>query len=126
MDNEVYAIEVSVRPQYLPKESRPAELRFVHAYNVTLTNTGTIGAKLLSRHWIITNGDLKTQEVRGDGVVGQHPHLAPGQSYSYSSGSVMDSAVGSMHGEYLMQADDGHTFSAIIPAFTLAVPGSLN
>jgi ApaG protein len=127
MDNPVYAVAVSVRPQYLSKESRPAEQRFVHSYSVTLTNNGNIGVKLLSRHWIITNGrNLKTQDVRGEGVVGQQPHLAPGQSYTYTSGSVMDSEVGSMHGEYQMLADDGHQFDAIIPAFTLAVPNSLN
>ena len=121
-----YAIKVTPKPVYLPGQSDPRARRYVFAYTITIRNTGDIAARLLSRHWIITNADGETQEVRGGGVVGEKPHLKPGESFQYTSGSIMETPVGSMRGSYQMVADDGTRFDAEIPAFTLAVPGTLN
>jgi len=93
---------------------------------VTLRNSGALAAKLLTRHWIITDGNAKVQEVRGAGVVGEQPHLAPGESHTYTSGCVLATPVGSMHGSFGMQADDGQAFEAPIAPFRLAVPGMLH
>lgn len=121
-----YSIEVSVTPEYLPEQSSPEAGRHAFAYHVTLTNTGTVAARLLHRHWIITDGGGHVEEVRGDGVVGQQPLLAPGEHYRYTSGAVLETPVGSMRGSYRMLAADGHHFDALIPVFTLAVPRALN
>ncbi|MFG0381743.1 Co2+/Mg2+ efflux protein ApaG [Pseudomonas sp. zbq_18] len=121
-----YQIDVSVETRYLPEQSTPEQNRYAFAYTVTLHNSGAVAAKLLSRHWIITDGDGRVQEVRGAGVVGQQPHLEPGQSHTYSSGTVMATKVGNMHGSYQMVADDGTRFDAPIAPFRLAMPGSLH
>lgn len=121
-----YSIEVSVTPEYLPDQSSPEARRHAFAYHVTLTNTGTVPARLLRRHWIITDGSGHVEEVRGDGVVGQQPLLAPGEQYRYTSGAILGTPVGSMRGSYQMQAADGHHFDALIPVFTLAAPRALN
>ncbi len=113
-------ITVNVIPQYLKDQSDPNQDQYVFAYTVTLLNTGSIPARLLTRHWIITDADGKTQEVRGPGVVGEHPHLAPGESYEYTSGAILPTPVGSMMGSYQMQDDQGELFDASIPAFTLS------
>ncbi|MBX2868053.1 MAG: Co2+/Mg2+ efflux protein ApaG [Acidiferrobacterales bacterium] len=113
-------ITVNVKPQYLKDQSDPGQDQYVFAYTVTLHNSGSIPARLLTRHWIITDADGKTQEVRGPGVVGEHPHLAPGESYEYTSGAILPTPVGSMMGSYQMQDDDGTLFNAVIPAFTLS------
>lgn len=117
-----YRIEVSTVSEYLAGQSDPDEQRYVFAYHITVTNQGDIGAQLISRHWIITNGAGSVQEVRGDGVVGEQPHLRPGESFRYTSGSILETPVGAMHGSYHMRADDGHEFDATIPPFTLAQP----
>lgn len=122
MSDSVYAIEVKVESRYLPDQSDPRENRYVFAYTVRLLNTGRVAAQLLRRHWIIVDGNGKVQEVRGDGVVGEQPRLAPGERYEYTSGAVLETAVGSMRGSYEMLAEDGTRFLAPIPAFRLAVP----
>ena len=121
-----YAIAVSVRSDYVPEQSQPDERRFVFAYSVTISNTGLTGAQLLNRHWIITDVDGKVQEVRGKGVVGEQPHLEPGETFRYTSGTVLETPVGSMHGSYEMLSDDGTRFIADIPPFSLATPTSLH
>ncbi len=121
-----YSINVKAQPIYIPEQSDPEESRYVFAYTITLRNTGDIAARLLTRHWIITNANGEVQEVRGDGVVGKQPYLKPGDDYRYTSGSIMETPVGSMRGSYQMIADDGTHFDAEIPTFTLAVPGTLN
>ena len=121
-----YAIDVTAKPQYIPDQSDPDKNRYVFSYTITLKNTGKVAARLMERHWVITNADGTIHEVRGDGVVGDRPYLKPGEAYQYTSGSIMETPVGSMHGSYRMIADDGTYFDAEIPIFTLAVPGSLN
>ena len=121
-----YRVQVQAEPIYIPAQSDPRSRRYVFAYTITLRNTGEAAARLLTRHWIITNADGETQEVRGDGVVGEKPYLKPGESFQYTSGCIMETPVGSMRGSYHMVADDGERFEAEIPAFTLAVPGTLN
>lgn len=121
-----YAVEVSVESMYVEAQSVPESQRYVFAYTVTIRNTGDVPAKLLSRHWIITDSNGKIQEVRGEGVVGEQPHLRPGESFQYTSGTVIETAVGSMRGSYQMIADDGVEFDAEIPAFTLSVPRVLH
>lgn len=121
-----YDIRVATETSYIPQQSDPEDGRYVFAYTITITNQGEVPAKLLTRHWIITDANGRVQEVRGEGVVGEHPHLAPGEGFRYTSGTVMETPVGSMRGSYQMLADDGTRFDAPIPAFTLAVPRTLN
>ena len=121
-----YQIDVSVTTEYLAAQSQPEQGRYVFAYTVTVRNDGQVSAQLLSRHWIITDGDGRVQEVRGAGVVGQQPHIAPGASHTYSSGTVMATQVGIMQGSYQMLAEDGKRFDASIAPFRLAVPGALH
>jgi ApaG protein len=124
--SDKYRIQVETVAEFIEGQSSPDDERYVFTYTVTLTNTGTIAAQLISRHWIITDGTGKIQEVRGLGVVGEQPLLAPGEKFSYSSGSVMETPVGTMHGTYQMTAEDGHRFDAEIPPFVLAVPRVLH
>ena len=126
MSDPRYQVDVSVTTRYLPEQSQPEQNRFAFAYNVTIVNQGQLPAKLLSRHWLITDGDGHVQEVRGAGVVGQQPLLAVGERHSYSSGTVMATRVGTMQGSYQMLAEDGKQFDALIAPFRLAVPGSLH
>jgi len=100
--------------------------RSVFAYTITIRNEGEVPAKLLTRHWIITDANGRVQEVRGDGVVGEQPYLKPGQGFRYSSGAVLETPVGTMQGSYQMITDDGAKFDAAIPAFRLAMPGMLH
>ncbi len=111
---------------YMPEHSDPARQRYVFAYTMVIRNQGRLGARLLTRHWIITDADGSVQEVRGDGVVGERPFLEPGAEYRYTSGSLLPTPVGSMCGSYQMLAADGHHFEADIPPLTLAVPGALH
>lgn len=119
-------ITVDVDTRYLEDQSDPEERRFVFAYTITIRNRGALPAKLLTRHWFITDANGKVQEVRGEGVVGEQPHLMPGQGFRYTSGAVLETPVGSMHGSYQMVADNGVRFDAQIPAFTLAIPGTIH
>ena len=126
MQDPRYVVDVSVVTRYLPEQSQPDQERFAFAYTITVHNKGSLAAKLLSRHWVITDGDGHVEEVRGAGVVGQQPLIDAGQSHTYSSGTVMTTKVGTMQGTYQMIADDGKHFDAIIAPFRLAVPGSLH
>ena len=119
-------IRVDVSTSFLDEQSEPELDRYVFSYTITIANLGEVPAALLSRHWIITDANGKVQEVRGDGVVGEQPHLNPGEQFRYSSGTVLETPVGSMEGSYQMLADDGVRFDAPIAPFTLAVPGLLH
>ncbi|MDX8407342.1 MAG: Co2+/Mg2+ efflux protein ApaG [Mariprofundaceae bacterium] len=119
-------VGVSVKPAYAPEHSDPEQGRFVFIYHISIQNRGDQAAQLISRHWIITDANGKTQEVRGDGVIGEQPVLAPGDVHRYSSFCVLETNVGCMQGSYMMLGEDGLYFDAPIPAFTLAVPGALN
>jgi ApaG protein len=121
-----YKIRIDVETAYLEDQSEPKDLRYVFAYTITIRNEGEKPARLLTRHWVITDSNGKVQEVRGDGVVGEQPYLKPGQGFRYSSGAVLETPVGSMQGTYQMVADDGAQFDAPIPAFRLAIPGLLH
>jgi ApaG protein len=125
MANE-YAIEVSAATQYLAEQSDETAGRYVFAYTITLRNTGSVPAQLISRHWIITDAQGLVQEVRGLGVVGAQPLLEPGESFEYTSGAAIATAVGTMKGSYQMVAADGTRFEAPIPEFTLSVPRVLH
>lgn len=121
-----YNIRVVAQSFYIEAQSAPEQNRYVFAYMITIQNEGSIPAKLLTRHWIITDSNGKVEEVRGDGVVGEQPYLRPGEGFQYTSGTVIETPVGSMRGSYQMLADDGVTFDAAIPAFTLAIPRTLH
>jgi ApaG protein len=121
-----YEFSISVRPQYLVEHSNPDEQHYVFAYTVTIRNTGEHAAQLVSRHWIITDANNDVEEVRGEGVVGEQPVLAPGAFYNYNSSCNLTTSVGTMHGEYTMVTPTGETFEARIAPFTLAVPNALN
>ena len=123
MVDPAHSIKVDVQTEFIEGQSNPAENRYVFAYTITIANTGTIPAKLLTRHWLITDANGEIQEVRGEGVVGAQPHLKPGQSFRYTSGTVIKTPVGSMQGSYQMVADNGEEFDALIEPFSLAVPG---
>lgn len=119
-------IKVEVETTYLEEQSLPEENRYVFAYTVTIRNMGPNAAKLMTRHWIITDADGKEQEVRGEGVVGEQPYLQPGEGFQYTSGTMIETPVGSMRGSYQMMGDDGEEFDAEIPVFTLSVPRMLH
>ena len=119
-------ITIQVKTQYLTEHSSPAVQRFAFAYSISITNNSEQPVQLLRRHWIITDGNRKVEEVRGDGVVGQQPWIAPQQSFHYTSGAVLETPVGTMEGSYSMQQENGDAFKALIPRFTLAKPGSLH
>ena len=125
-DRAQYVIQVSARTTFLPEQSDEAAGRYVFAYTITITNVGTVPAKLISRHWIITDANDRVQEVRGLGVVGEQPLLKPQESFEYTSGTSIATVVGTMRGSYQMVADDGHEFEAPIPEFTLSVPRVLH
>lgn len=126
MSDSRYQIDVSVFTRYLPEQSQPQQNRFAFAYDVTIVNNGELPAQLLSRHWLITDGNGQVQEVRGAGVIGEQPLIEPGASHSYSSGTLLTTQVGTMQGSYQMVADDGQHFDAPIAPFLLAVPGALH
>ena len=119
-------VEVSVESFFLEAQSRPEENRYSYAYRIRLRNVGTETVQLLSRHWIITDSIGKVNHVKGPGVVGEQPVLKPGQEYQYTSGSSLESPMGTMEGTYQMVSDGGEKFDIRIPVFTLAVPGTLN
>jgi ApaG protein len=121
-----YEVSVSPQAQYLADQSDEPANRFVFAYTITLRNTGTVPAQLISRHWIITDANSQVQEVRGLGVVGEQPLLAPGESFQYTSGAAIATPVGTMRGTYQMVAEDGTRFDAPIPEFTLSIPRTLH
>ena len=118
--------KITVTCAFWPEQSDIAHDSYVFVYTIKISNVGGHSAQLLSRHWVITDGDGHVQEVRGPGVVGQQPRLEPGEQYSYSSGTLMTTRVGFMQGSYQMQTDDGATFDAPIAPFRLVVPGALH
>lgn len=120
------AIVIHVVSHYLESQSSPEAEKYVFAYTITLSNHGSVAARLLRRHWVITDGNGEVQEVRGDGVVGEQPRLAPGEEYRYVSAAMIPTPVGTMEGEYAMITDGGESFLAEIPRFRLAVPGILH
>ena len=119
-------IDVGVVTQYIEDQSSPEENRFVFSYTITIRNTGGLAAKLLTRHWIINDANGNVQEVHGEGVVGEQPYLRPDESFEYTSGTVIETPVGSMEGSYQMITDDGFAFDANIPVFTLSLPNALH
>jgi ApaG protein len=121
-----HKIRVDVSTHYIDDQSKPDESRFLFSYTITIHNEGTVPAKLLTRHWVITDANGKVQEVRGDGVVGEQPYLQPGQGFRYSSSTMIETPVGAMQGSYQMLADDGQQFDATIAPFRLAKPGMLH
>ncbi len=125
-EKSTYTIEVQVQSRFVPDQSKPLANRFVFAYTVTLRNAGEVPARLLARHWVITDANGKVQEVRGDGVTGEQPWMRPGDDFEYTSGAVLETSVGTMAGSYQMLADDGTHFEALIPTFTLSVPRTLH
>ena len=126
MPDNKYRIEVSPMPQFIPEQSDPENDRYIFAYTITLRNIGEVPAQLVSRHWIITDGNNEIQEVRGLGVVGKQPLLQPGESFQYTSGSSLTTPIGTMKGTYQMVAEDGTHFEAEIPEFVLATPRALH
>jgi len=126
MKKILHHINVAVKTAYIPEQSAPELNRYVFAYTIAIRNDGTIPAKLLTRHWVITDGHGQVQEVRGQGVVGEQPYLRPGERFQYTSGTVLETPVGSMEGSYQMVADDETRFDAQVQPFTLAVPSALH
>ena len=126
METGTHKIRVDVDTAYLAEQSDPKEHRYVFSYTITIRNEGSAPARLLTRHWVITDSNGKVQEVRGEGVVGEQPYLKPGQGFRYSSGAVLETPVGAMQGSYQMVGDDGAQFDAPIAAFRLAMPGLLH
>ncbi len=126
MDESNFEIRIQVATNYVDEQSEPDAGRYVFAYTITISNNSDVAARLVSRHWVITDANGKVQEVSGDGVVGEQPHLKPGEQFRYSSGAVLETPVGAMQGLYRMEADNGVHFDAPIEPFTLAVPGVLH
>jgi ApaG protein len=121
-----YIFDINVDTCFLDDQSAPEEGRFVFAYTIHIRNGGNVPARLLGRHWLITDGNGKVQEVVGEGVVGEQPWLRPGEGFEYTSGAVLETDIGTMRGSYDMLADDGTRFAAPIPPFTLAIPRTLH
>ena len=121
-----HGVVIQTQVNYLPDQSDEAGDRFVFSYTITITNLGSTTAKLISRHWIITDAHNHVQEVRGQGVVGEQPVLKPNQSFEYTSGTVLTTQVGTMRGSYQMQSEDGSQFEVDIPQFVLSVPRVLH
>lgn len=126
IDKNKYMIDVSIRTSYLAEQSDEKADRHVFAYTITIANSGTVATQLISRHWIISNGDGSIQEVRGLGVVGEQPLLKPGDSFEYTSGTVISTPLGSMKGSYQMASEDGVHFNVAIPEFVLSAPRVLH
>ncbi len=126
MMQERKTIDIDVETHYIEEQSLPEQDRYVFAYTITISNIGAKTAKLLRRHWVITDSDGNVQEVDGEGVVGEQPQIAPGDHYRYTSGTILETPVGTMQGTYLMRGEDGSEFDAEIPVFTLAVPRILH
>jgi ApaG protein len=124
--SEKNKILVEATPYYIESQSSPEQNRYVFAYTITITNIGSLPAKLLTRHWLITDANGKTQEINGEGVVGENPYLSPGDSFRYTSAAMIETPVGIMQGKYLMLSDNGENFKAFIPKFTLSIPRTLH
>lgn len=126
MPERKYQFSVVPRVKYIAEQSDAGAGRYAFAYTITITNTGDVPAQLISRHWIITDANNLVQEVKGQGVVGAQPSLRPGESFEYTSGSILATPVGTMRGAYQIVAEDGTRFDAPIPEFTLSAPRVLH
>ena len=126
MNSPLHAIQVVVTTRFLEDQSIPEDDRYVFAYTIRIRNLGEVAAQLVSRHWVIADANGKVQEVRGDGVVGEQPWLQPGEHFEYTSGTVLETPLGTMRGSYQMLADDGTRFDAMIDPFTLSIPRTLH
>jgi len=124
--SEKNKILIEVRPQFLEEQSSPENDKFVFAYTITITNLGLIPAKLINRHWLITDSNGKVEEVHGKGVVGEQPYLQQGEAFRYTSAAILKTSVGVMQGQYSMLSDDGSTFDVSIPRFTLSIPRTIH
>ena len=124
--SDKHQIQIDVRTAYLPGQSEPGQNRYVFAYTITITNSGSVPARLVTRHWVIVDANEQKREVHGEGVVGEQPYLPPGTSFQYTSGTILETPVGMMSGSYQMIADDGTAFDAEIPSFTLSIPRTLH
>jgi len=125
-ESKRYEITVVPKAQYVAEQSDPDRNQYVFAYTIRITNTGSVTAQLVSRHWVIVDADQRVQEVKGVGVVGQQPVIKPGETFEYTSGASLATSVGTMKGTYQMLAEDGRPFDAAIPQFTLSVPRTLH
>lgn len=125
-EEAIYSFKIDVRTDYLSTRSDPETGQFVFSYTISILNTGTIAAQLISRHWFVTNGNGEVKEIQGLGVIGEQPTIQPGRSHCYTSGAMLATPLGTMHGTYQMLAADGHLFDVLIPAFRLAVPELVN
>lgn len=121
-----HAVEVTVECQFIEEKSSPEQNRYLFSYVVSISNKGSVATKLLSRHWVITDANNKTQEVKGKGVIGEQPRLQPGEQYRYSSATIIETSVGIMRGKYKMVDDDGETFDVPIKQFVLSIPRTLH
>ncbi|TCK19327.1 ApaG protein [Thiogranum longum] len=126
MTTDSYDIKIDVETHYIEEQSLPEQGRYVFAYTITIENCGNVPAQLLRRHWVITDSNNRVQEVKGEGVIGEQPHLKPGENFRYTSGTMLETPVGSMKGSYQMVADDGVEFDADIPPFSLSIPRILH
>jgi ApaG protein len=126
MAGKKYEVKVSARTAFIPEQSDLNGEHYVFAYTITVVNTGSVPAQLISRHWIITDSNHQVQEVRGKGVVGEQPVLKPNERFEYTSGTAIATPVGTMRGSYQMKAEDGFEFEAPIPEFTLSMPRVLH
>ena len=126
MSEQRYQFSINVQSRYLPEQSEPSAGQYAFAYTVTIVNTGSVAAQLISRHWLISDGDNEVVEVKGLGVVGHQPLLKPGERFEYTSGSRIATPVGAMRGSYFFVAEDGHRFDQPIAEFSLAVPRTLH
>ncbi len=119
-------ISVDVKTSYIDTQSSEQDNRFVFSYTIKITNSGAVGAKLLTRHWLVTDANGKVQEVHGEGVVGEQPHLQPGETYEYTSGTILETSIGTMGGSYQMIDDKGQPFDATVDEFVLSIPRTLH
>ena len=125
-ETDLNNIKVDVETRYIEDQSNPEQNYYVFAYTITIQNQGRQDAKLLTRHWVITDSNQKVQEVRGDGVVGEQPLLRPGEQFVYTSGTMLETEMGTMKGSYQMLAEDGSHFDATIDEFVLSTPRVLH
>ena len=125
-DATTEGVRVGATAFFLPEQSEPEERKFLFGYTIVIANQGDAPVQLVSRHWVIIDADQRVQEVKGVGVVGQQPVLKPGETFEYTSGASLATAVGTMKGTYQMLAEDGRPFDATIPQFTLSVPRTLH
>jgi ApaG protein len=124
--SEKNKILVEAMPHYIEAQSSPTEDRYVFSYTISITNAGIVAAKLISRHWLITDANGKIQEVQGAGVIGEQPHLKPGEVFRYTSGAMVATPVAVMQGKYTMLSEDGNSYHVTIPPFTLSIPRVLH